>query len=217
MEVDIVRVPVVALTLSLMPTALAAAPANCAKPVTFYLGSLKYTSKAAFPDSEESISLSFLDRFSPVPKADVCGVAYRVDTRAETIKASAAKLDTLATVFSARGKNEGRVVLYGLFAARNDMARASELTYDLKARRLDFKPAAEMMAKYTLGVKLDGGPLKPLYYNNAVTPVSVPPATRTIDIYAKLGPDVISSWQRVTLNLKSPSVTLYNEAAFPAK
>lgn len=217
MEVNIVRVSVAVLALFLMPTALAAAPANCAKPVTFYLDSLKYTSKAAFPDPEERVELSFLDRFSPVPKADVCGVSYRADTRAETIKASAAKLNTLATVFSARGKNEGQVMLYGLFTARGDKARASELTYDLKARRIDFKPAAEMMAKYTLGVKLDGGPLQPLYYNNAVTPISVPPTTRTIDVYAKLGPDVIGIWQRVTLNLRSPSVTLYKEAAFPPK
>lgn len=211
------RVPVAVLALSLVPIALAAAPANCAKPVSFYLGSLHYTSKAAFPDPEERVELSFLDRFNPVPKADVCGVSYRADTRAETIKASAAKLDALATVFSARGKNEGRVVLYGFFTARNDRAASSELTYDLKARRINFKPAPEMMAKYTLGVKLDGGPLKPLYYNNVVTPVSVPPTTRTIDIYAKLGPDVVSRWQRVTLNLKSPSLTLYNEAAFPPK
>lgn len=197
-------------------SALAAAPANCAKPVWMHLNILQYTSKAAFPEPEKEIELRFLDRFDPVVSADVCGVSYRADPKAETVSASARTFDALVNVFSTwRKEMKGKIFVGGNFSAGNGPTDGN-LLYDPKTRILDFytKPRD---AVYTIGVKIDGKPLVPLYYNGTVTPIKVPATAGVIDVYAKLGKGTLSNWQRVSINLQKPTVTTYKVAPFPVK
>lgn len=198
-------------------SALAAAPANCAKPVSFFLGSLYYTSQAAFPEPEQRVELDFLSDYEPVAAASACGVTFKADARAGTITATAKQLAMLARVYSSRGVADGEITLSNLLTARGDKAAASDVIFNLKTRELKFQPAQGLMATYTLGVKIDGGAVQPLYYNGKATPLRVPSSAGVIDIYAKPGPGVLSSWRRVTIDLKAPLIRTYDEAAFPAR
>lgn len=203
------------LTFALLGTASAAKPANCAKTVGLYSGSLHYTSLAKFPDPEEEVSLDFLDRFNPVASAEVCGVKFRADAGAKTLTASAPDLGSIARVFSSRAK--GQLSISTFFPNKLGKAASVDLLYDLKGRTVSFKDPGDLITTFVIAVKVDGGALQPLYYNGKMTPVRIPQSAKAFDLYVRMPTGTYTAWERVSVNLKKPGVVLYQEAKFPAK
>lgn len=201
--------------LALLGTAAAAKPANCAKAVGLYSGSLHYTTVAKFPDPEEEVSLDFLDRFHPVTSAEVCGVKFRADAKAEKMTASAPRLETIAHVFASRAK--GQLSISTGFPTFLGKAAPVDLVYDLKGRTVSFKNPGDLITTFVIAVKVDGGALQPLYYNGKMTPVRIPPSAKAFDLYIRMPAGTYTAWERVSVNLKMPGVVLYRQAPFPAK
>lgn len=191
-------------------------PANCAKPLYMTAGAMNYTSLAKFPDPEENVELNFLSKSTPVPTATVCGVNFKANAKAQTITASAPKLDTLAQVFSSFGK--GKLMIPTYMPDGMGHAAPVHLTFALQGRTLDMKAASDDVAPTTtVGVKVDGGALQPLFYNGKTTPIRIPATAKSFDIYVKAAAGTFTGFERINVNLKNPSVVLYKEAAFPAK
>lgn len=201
--------------LALLGTAAAAKPANCATTLGLYSGTLHYTSLAKFPNPEEEVSLDFLDRFHPVTSAEVCGVKFRADPKAQTITASAARLETIAHVFASRAK--GQLSISTGFPNQLGKATPVDLLYDLGKRTISFKVPDDLITTFVVAVKVDGGALQPLYYNGKMTPVRIPPSARAFDLYVRMPAGTYTAWDRVSVNLKTPGVVLYRQAPFPAK
>lgn len=201
--------------LALLGSAGAVKPANCAKTVGLYSGSLHYTSLAKFPDPEEEVSLDFLDRWSPVASAEVCGVKFKADPSAKTLTASAPDLGSIARVFSSRAK--GQLSISTGFPNQLGKATPVDLLYDLKGRTVSFKNPGDLITTFVIAVKVDGGALQPLYYNGKMTPVRIPPSAGAFDLYVRMPTGAYTAWERVGVNLKKPGVVLYKEARFPAK
>lgn len=180
-------------TLLLLSLGMAGAikPANCAKPMYMTAGGMNYTSLAKFPDPEEEIELDFLSRVEPVPSATVCGVTFKANAKAQTITASAPKLDTLAKVFSSFGK--GKLMIPTYMPDGMGHAATVHLIFAPQGRTLDMKAASDGVApKTTVGVKVDGGALQPLFYNGKTTPIRIPATAKAFDIYVKAAPGTLS-------------------------
>ncbi len=66
-----------------------------------------------------------------------------------------------------------------------------------------------------VGVKVDGGRIQPLYWNKQYATVKFSPKAKMLDFYVKTNLPV--SWQRITVDLVTPKMTIYRKAAFPSK
>jgi hypothetical protein len=193
--------------------AAAAKPANCKESIRVTLGTMYYTTQAKFPEPEQQTFADLTKEKAPVA---MCGVTYASDAEAGTFTAKG-PLTSLLKSFTARSIPAGTLMLDNMLTARSDDASLSPVLYNTKTRLLTFKPAEGMLAVYTAGVKVDGGPIQPMYYNGKATPVKVPVAAKTVDVYFKVSGDTLAHWQRISLRLDQPSLTFYKEAAFPAK
>lgn len=204
------------LLLSSLGMAGAIKPANCAKPLYMTAGAMNYTSLAKFPDPEENVELNFLSKSTPVPTATVCGVTFKANAKAQTITASAPKLNTLAKAFSSFGK--GKLLIPTYMPDGMGHAATVHLIFAPQGRTLDMKAASDDVAPTTtVGVKVDGGALQPLFYNGQTTPIRIPATAKRFDIYVKAAAGTFTGFERINVNLKNPGVVLYKEAAFPAK
>lgn len=191
--------------------------ADCSKPITMFLDTVKYTSAAAFPDPAVPVRVKMLDRFEPVRAADLCGVSFRADPAAGTVTVRATSLARLSQVFVHIIRPTSDIVVANSIFTRNDRSSWSEVRYDTKRRVLNFLVGDGVTALFTLGASLDGGSIRPLYYNAATTPIAIPPATKVVDIYVRLSEGALASWQRLTIDLARSSITTYESAKFPSK
>lgn len=202
--------------LALIPSVLAAvpAPADCTKKISVGTSSLNYTSKASFPDQPQWIDLD-LEEF---PQGlSLCG--FKFAPAEGRLKITGGSLAAFPHLFPEPTKVSTRLAIDNFYAPAGGMGPGptSYLLFDVKTYRLIYSAPRGSASAFALGATIDGGPVQRLYYQGKVSAITVPRTAKAVDVYVKTDPGVLSSWQRVTLDLKGMGVTLYDEAKFPTK
>ncbi len=187
--------------------------ANCA---TMLLTgtSLSYTTKGTFPASPESRRFKFLDDDSPAPAQKACGLTFTPDRKAGAVTISAPSFKPFSQLLGHLAPPTAKARL----DIQNSLDMAEQHIYfDPSKRTLGFKGQSTSEHQLVAAVKIDGGPLKPLYYDGKVTPITYPTSAKKLDVYMSANKAFVLFWQRASINLKSPSITIYRKAAMPSK
>lgn len=187
--------------------------ANCA---TMLLTgtSLSYTTKGTFPASPESRKFKFLDDDSPVPAQKACGLTFTPDRKANSLIISAPSFKPFSQLLGHLAPPTAKARL----DIQNSLDMAEQHVYfDPTKRTISFKGSSVSPQQLVAAIKIDGGPLKPLFYNGKVTPVSYPAGAKKLDIYFSADKAFVLFWRRASINLKSPSITIYRKAVMPSK
>lgn len=206
---------------SALATAHALPPADCSQYVFVRPTSLSYLSLPQFPNEAEVVSIDFLDRQNTVKPTSLCGFTFKPDSVNRTLTVSAPQFSKFSTRFREKAKAASKIFLENYYSGAGglDSIEDSYVVFDPSSFALTFQLPRYQRAPYpfTVGVKVDGGPIQPLYFNRKVLKVNVPRTAKVIDIYAKGGPDDSVSWQRVRMDLKGAVIQLYRKAPFPTR
>lgn len=199
-------------------TALAAQP-DC-KTLLLTSTNLSYSTQATFPNTPEEKELKFLDEEEPAGPQKLCGLTFTPDRKAGSLKISANTFAAFTPMLGrlAPSTAKTRLSLDNTFSTGSAMTLEEQhLYFDPKGRTISYQAKPNYGIKTTAGIKIDGGPLQPLWFNNKATPVTYPATAKTLDIYLKTDNGGDLFWKRVTINLKSPSFTIYEQATMPSK
>jgi len=194
--------------------AQAAAPADCAGLMLADMQRVSYRTQAAFPAEPETVNVEFFSG-GPARLTAFCGFVFKPDPKARTLMVTARQFSAFANVFRDGYRNTGRTVLEN--RSYGAVPHASDVVFDLAKRQLTFDAAGLPVVPITVGVSVDGGPLKALFYRNTLTPQQVPKTARFVDIYVKTSGDTILDWQRVRLDFHKQAITFFRSAAFPPR
>lgn len=201
--------------LALLPlsTALAADAPDCSTPVLINLRTLQYQTKADFPNTPKVVRTNVWETKKPTT---VCGVTFTPKGNVMTIKTD----DNDVYGYLTTPDREARGIVLagstpGLLGHSGLEVRLSLFDLDAKYSAEAMIPA-EMSASTTVGVRIDGGKLQPLYWpGKGGYTVSFPKTVKTIDIYVKTSK--LTNWERVTVDRKARTMTIYRKFAFPNK
>ncbi|MFC3860161.1 hypothetical protein ACFOPQ_05205 [Deinococcus antarcticus] len=196
-----------------MGHAAAADEANCA---TMLLTgtSLSYTTKGVFPASPQQKDFDFLDDDSPAPAQKACGLTFTPDRKAGALTISGASFKPFSQLLGHLAPASAKTQL----DISNNLGMATQHVYfDPAKRLLSFKGQSTSVEKLVVAVKIDGGPLKPLFYSGKVTPITYLAGAQKVDVYFSADKAFVLFWQRASINLKSPSITIFEKAAMPSK
>ncbi|GGS05540.1 hypothetical protein [Deinococcus sedimenti] len=194
--------------------AQAAAPADCAGLMLAGMQRASYRTQAAFPAEPETVNVEFFSG-GPARLTAFCGFVFKPDPKARTLTVTARQFSAFANVFRDGYRNTGRIVLEN--RSYGAVPHASNVVFDLAERQLTFDAAGLPVMPLTVGVSVDGGPLKALFYRNTATPQRVPKTARSVDIYVKAPGGTTLDWQRVRFDIQKSTVTFYRSAAFPRR
>lgn len=196
-------------------TAQAAPAADCKALMLGGMNLVIYRTQASFPAEPETISWEFFDDANPAGPGSFCGFSFKPDRATGVLTVTARQLGAFSNLFREGYKNTGRIVLENKLYSSG--SQSSNIVFDPKTRLLSFDRAGSAIVPLTLGVKIDGASLQPLFYQNTSRDVQVPTTARVIDIYAKTSQGTRSDWQRVNINLKKPTIIFFKKSAFPTK
>lgn len=213
-----IRFPSLLFVLSALSTAQGAPP-DCTT-LLLTSTSLSYKTQASFPNTPEDKDIDFLDEDHPVGPLTVCGLTFTPDRKAEalqiTARSFAAFIPMLGRLAPAHAKQQ--LMLNNVFSTGGAFTLESQdLRFDPVKRTLAYAAKASWAIKTTAAVKVDGGALKPLYFNNKATPLTYPKTAAVLDVYVKVDEGGYISWERVRIDLKRPQITLFEEATMPSK
>lgn len=202
----------------LLGTAQAAQP-DC---TTLLLTStnLSYDTQAVFPTTPESKRVKFLDEDNKVGPLTLCGLTFTPDRKAGALqiaaKSFAAFSPLLGSLAPAGAKSQ--LTLENTFSTGSAFTlQTQSLRLDPVKRSLSYAAKPNGSIETTAAVKVDGGPLKPLYFNGKGTPLVWPKSASVLDVYVKTDEGGDLFWKRVRIDLKRPSLTIYERATMPSK
>ena len=194
-----------------------AAQANC-KTLLLTGTSLSYTTEGVFPNAPEDKDFRFLKEGSTVGPQTVCGLTFTPDRKAGTVTITGKTFALFGQLFSkyVPANAKGRLDITNQFVFGGSPEEQT-LQFNPSKRTLAYKAKPNWASKTTAAVKIDGGPLKPLFFNDKGTPVSYPASARVVDMYVRAESGGYHFWNRVRIDLKRPSITVYDEATMPSK
>lgn len=206
---------------SAVATAHALPPADCSQYVFVSTIGLIYKSQPQFPNEAEAVDIDFPDEQSAVKPVKLCGFTFKPDVVNRVLTVSAPQLAKFPSLFREKTGASRSIFLENSYRGAGALVviNDSYVVFDPNTFALTFQLPRYQEAPYpfTVGVKVDGGPIRPLYFNRKAQKISVPRSAKVVDIYAKGGPDDFVSWQRVRMDLKGAVIRLYSKAAFPAR
>lgn len=204
------------MTLTLLGgSALAAQPADCR---TMLLNGtwLSYTTKATFPDTPQDKDFKFLDDEHPAGPQKACGLSFVPDRKAGALRISAASFSSFKPMLAHLPHPKAPNLLE--LSNNTSPSESFTLGFDPVAKTLAFRAYRHNSNEVVAGVKIDGGPLKPLYFGSKSTALTYPGSAKKLDVYVKNASGTgYLEWQRVSFDLKSPTISVYEKAAMPAK
>ncbi|BDP41226.1 hypothetical protein DAETH_11950 [Deinococcus aetherius] len=200
-------------------TAQAAPPADCSKSMLVHSSFVIYSSKAKFPDPSEVVTLDFFHEFNPAGAVTLCGFSFKPDRKAEVLTITAPRLANFSALFREGRQDTKRLVLENTYTdmSMGGPGSKSNAVLDLNTYTLTYRPPSYSSVPFTVGVKIDGGAIQPLYYDGKASTIKVPRNARTVDIYAKVDPEIITQWDRVSIDLGKAVIRFYREASFPTR
>ncbi|BDP43355.1 hypothetical protein DAETH_33240 (plasmid) [Deinococcus aetherius] len=211
----------VLLILSTLATAHALPPADCSQYVFVRPTSLSYLSLPQFPNEAETVAIDFLEPQGAAKPVSLCGFTFKPDVVNRVLTVSAPRLSKFSTLFREKTKAASKIFLENAYrgAGGSVPIEDSYVVFDPASYVLTFQLPRYQQApsRFTVGVKVDGGPIQPLYFNRKVQKVNVLRTARVVDIYAKGGPNDSVSWQRVRMDLKGAVIEMYRQATFPTR
>lgn len=202
--------------LALLMSSAWAATVDCSTIQLYNTLGLSYSTTANFPNTPQEKLVWLPDLTAPVT---LCGVTFSFDRATQVATIASKSFKSLAIIGSEmRATTTMDFPLYeDQTVGRQKQALSVSIglytTYPKYSVQAIINPVA--FNDTVLGVRFDGGQLQPLFYNNQAPSIDFPKSVKTIDLYArsKFNP----SWQRVTLNFKTPKITVYLKSAFPSK
>ncbi|GAA5514949.1 hypothetical protein Dcar01_03713 [Deinococcus carri] len=193
-----------------------AAEVDCSTIQLFDLHILFYKEKAVFPEPAKKVALDLTTLKSPFTG---CGATFTTKNKGEVITIQAEKRPYLGILTNHFRQPSSINLSLDLLDSRGNTSEGLEIdltlmdiytTYDAS---ISVKPV--MYKNTAVGVKVDGGKIQPLFWSGESFKVPISKKAKVVDFYVKT--DLRTSWQRVSVNLAVPKITVYRKAAFPAK
>lgn len=190
-----------------------AAQIDCSTPVFVDLERVGYKEEAVFPNPPKIVQFSPWELKQP---RSFCGVTYAA--KGNTLSVKVAKLGYFGFLTTI-GRPESRIELNGL-TTRPGKTGGVQIEVKVDRYYTTFNAQALVPADLTktavLAARVDGGKLQPMYWPGmGYTTIEFPKTTKVLDFYLKTNEP--SNWQRITLNLQRPELTIYRKFAFPQK
>ncbi|WP_216325671.1 hypothetical protein [Deinococcus aestuarii] len=207
---------VLAALLALSTAQAALPPADCKSLLLGDSNMVRYTSAATFPNEPQQVTVWFDEATGPTK---FCGFTFTPTQKGQVVTATAPNLAAFSNVFRENYRNTQRIMFENMYrdTSAGTANPTSNAVFDPRNYQLTYEAPGYNGIPFTVGAKIDNGALQPLYYNGKASAIRVPRSARTIDIYAKVGTDIATHWQRVSINLPRATVTIYKKATFPAK
>lgn len=202
----------------LLGTAQAAQP-DC-KTLLLTSTSLSYDTQASFPNSPERKEADFLDEDSRVGPLAICGLTFTPDRKAGALQIAAKSFSAFTPMLGrlAPANAKSQLTIDNTFSTGSAFTLEEQhLRFDPVKRTLSYEAKPGWSIKTTAAVKVDGGPLKPLYFNNKSTPLTYPKSASILDVYVKADKGGDLFWQRVRIDFKRSGITIYEQATMPSK
>lgn len=196
-----------------------AAPPDCTT-LLLTSTSLSYRTQANFPNTPEKRDVDFLDDDHQVGPLTLCGLTFTPDRKAQALQITAKSFDAFTPMLGrlAPANAKQQLMLNNIFSTGSAFTlEEQDLRFDPVKRTLAYSAKANWAIKTTAAVKVDGGALKPLYFNNKATPLTYPKTAAVLDVYVKVDEGGYISWERVRIDLKRPQITIFEEATMPSK
>lgn len=204
-------------------SALAVPPPDC-RPEAILLAShstIIYSSLAQFPEPSRSVTLNFLLEGGDAPSSPVtlCGFRFEPARAKGMLTVTSGKLNDFSRIYRDGFEDTGVIVVENTFRHQSSGVtnRASRLTFDPKTFALNYTNPRTALADFTVGVKIDGGPIKPLFYQGRASVITVPKSARVVDVFIKPAADTVAFWEYLRIDLRQPSIQFQRKTAFPAK
>lgn len=176
---------------------------------------IRYTDKAEFPNPSKEVLIEIRKMKKPVK---ICSLT--VENTANSITIKTKKRDTLAFLTNTFG-DTSPISLRG-YAIGQDGLAVEGIKINITMLDTDKTYNAEvgipgLMAKNSaVGMRIDNGKLLPMYWPGGDwNKIEIPKKTRTLNFYLKSELD--TNWQRVSVDLRSPTIKVYRKFPFPAK
>lgn len=189
---------------------------DCTTPQVVSLLAVVYNTKPGFPNVPERKSVSLTKLTAPLK---FCDLTFIYSKAAQTVTIQAGALTSLEYITDKfRGKGE---IDLSLIEAQPYGPADEALSVQFNLYDTDSTYSVQAIinpVKFNdtvLGIRFDGGPLQPLFYNHRSPSIPFPKSVKSVDVYAKSKFEM--SWQRVNLNFQKPKITVYLKAPFPTK
>lgn len=201
--------------LVLMGLSHAAAAPDCNTLRLNHFERIEYIDKAEFPNPSKEVSIEIHKVKNPII---VCGLTIENTANLITIKTK--KRDTLAFLTNTLGYTSP-ISLSG-YAIRQDGLVVEGIKINITMLDTDKTYNAEvgipglMVKNSAVGMRIDGGKLLPMYWSGGDwKKIEIPKKAKSLDFYLKSELD--TNWQRVSVDLRSPTIKVYRKFPFPAK
>ena len=190
-----------------------AAQVDCSTPVVVNLEWVGYQEKAEFPNSPKTLEFNAWNLKQP---RSFCGVGF--SAKGNTMSLKAEQLEYFAYMTTV-GRISNTIILAGT-TTRPGKKDGVKVTVSIDKYYTTYNAQVLVPSDLTktaaVAARVDGGKLQPLYWPGVgYATVEFPKTIKTLDVYLKTNEP--SNWQRVTLNFKSPEITVYRKFAFPTK
>lgn len=198
----------------LMTSASQAANVDCSDIQLYNLDAVIYKEKAVFPNPSKKTAVELAGLRSPFK---ACGVTFTSKNQGEIISIESDKLSNLAILTNHFRQPTGMNLPLYLIGNGGETADGLDITLTLVNLYTTYNATISVniaMYKNTVvGVKVDGGKIQPLFYDGKTLNIPISKRAKALDFYVKTS--LPTSWQRVSVNLITPKITIYRKAAFP--
>jgi len=196
------------------------APVDCAtvNPNPFYIS---YYTKAVFPNPAQFVSLKFDDWLRPTADTTICGHQYHVTNKG--LKAMRLTYLNLQTLLRETHYKFSPLQSIALIIQNISMGLSTPYGHafgfviiNLNTGKISYKLPDDTQHVTTMAVKINKGPLKPLYFDGKSSIVAFP-KDAVIDVYASNNDQTHVDWVHTTVNIPNHWVETAQEGVFPAK